>query len=89
MLRFDIPAVCSNAYRIQAAVSMTPQQIQQHLALPQVPTHISDVTVPAGTPMQMGRVAPQPDFAGAPGGGIQYQLKANIPADNFGTQRPM
>lgn len=30
---------------------MTPQQIQQHLALPSVPTLIVDVTIPAGTKM--------------------------------------
>ncbi|MBB3214887.1 hypothetical protein FHW67_004211 [Herbaspirillum sp. Sphag1AN] len=68
---------------------MTPEQIQQYLALPKVPTQIADVTVPAGTNMQVGRVAAQPDFGAASKGGTQYQLLNPIPSSSFGTPRPI
>lgn len=88
-VRVSTPKFPTGRFLVRAdeIAGMTPQQIQQYLALPRVPTHISEVKVPAGTPMQMGRVAPQPDYAGAPGGGIQYQLRSVIDKDNFGTQR--
>jgi hypothetical protein len=68
---------------------MTPQQIQVHLALPDVPTHILNVTVPAGTRMQVGFVAPQPNFGVETRGGIQYQILDQIPSQNFGPMRPI
>lgn len=68
---------------------MTPQQIQQHLGLPTVPTHISDVKVPAGTKMQVGTVAPQPDFGAPNKGGTQYQLLDKIPLESFYNTRPL
>lgn len=48
---------------------MPPVQIQQHLALPTVPTYIVDVTIPSGTRMQTGKVAPQPNFGALNKGG--------------------
>lgn len=60
---------------------MTPLQIQQHLALPKIPTQIADVTVPAGTNMQVGRVAAQPAFGAYNKGGVQYQLLDQIPGN--------
>ena len=68
---------------------MTPQQIQQHLALPTIPTFISDVKVPAGTRLQVGRVAPQPNFGAPNKGGTQYQLIDKIPLENFHNTRPL
>lgn len=68
---------------------MTPLEIQQHLALPKVPTQIADVTVPAGTHMQVGRVAAQPAFGANNKGGVQYQLLDQIPSSNFGVPRPL
>ena len=68
---------------------MNPGEIQQYLALPNVPTQISDVTVPAGTNMQVGTVAAQPSF-GAPNiGGNQYQLLQQIPNSSFSIPRPL
>lgn len=67
---------------------MTPEEIQQHLALPYVPDQISDVTVPAGTRIQVGVVNPQPTY-GASGLGIQVELVDEIPLANFGTPRPI
>jgi len=68
---------------------MTAQQILQHLALPSIPTHISDVKVPAGTKMQVGTVAPQPLFGAPNKGGTQYQLLQQIPLNNFYNTRPL
>jgi filamentous hemagglutinin len=68
---------------------MTPVQIQQHLALPKVPTQIANVAVPAGTRMQVGRVAAQPLFGASSKGGVQYQLLDQIPAAKFGTPKPI
>jgi hypothetical protein len=75
--------------RADEVAGMTPQQIQQHLALPKVPTQISDVVVPAGTKMQVGQVAAQPTFGVASKGGTQYQLLNPIPSSSFGTPRPI
>jgi RsiW-degrading membrane proteinase PrsW (M82 family) len=68
---------------------MSPEQIQQNLALPKVPTQISNVNVPAGTNMQLGYAARQPVFSGAPGGAPQYQLLDQLPSSNFETPRPL
>lgn len=68
---------------------MTPVQIQQHLALPTVPTHIVDVTIPPGTRMQTGKVAPQPNFGALKKGGTQYELLDRIPSSNFKNMRPL
>jgi len=70
--------------RADEIAGMTPAQIQKHLALPQVPTHIRPVTVPSGTKMQVGRVGAQPDFNVPANGGIQYQLLEQIPDNAFG-----
>jgi len=75
--------------RADEIAGMTPEQIQQYLALPKVPTQIADVTVPAGTNMQVGRVAAQPAFGVASKGGTQYQLLSPIPSSSFGTPRPI
>ena len=75
--------------RADEIAGMTPKQIQQHLALPKVPTQISDVVVPTGTEMQVGRVAAQPSFGVTNKGGTQYQLLNPIPSSSFGTPRPI
>lgn len=66
---------------------MTPQQIQQHLALPSVPTLIVDVTIPARTKMQTGKVALQPNFGSPNKRKTQYQLIDKIPLENFHNTR--
>lgn len=73
--------------RADEIAGMTPQQIQQYLALPKIPTQIADVIVPAGTNMQVGRVAAQPAFGVANKGGVQYELLQKISSNNFGTPR--
>jgi hypothetical protein len=75
--------------RAKEIAGMTPEQIQQHLALPFKPTFISDVAVPAGTRMQMGWVGSQPAFGAPNPHGIQYQLIDSIPASSFSNMRPL
>jgi filamentous hemagglutinin len=81
-----VGAFLANASDIEG---MTPEEIQQYLALPKVPTQIADVTVPAGTNMQVGTVAAQPSFGAPNVGGTQYQLLQQIPNSSFGTPRPL
>lgn len=50
---------------------LSPQQIANKFALPEVPTGITSITPPAGTRIRTGEV--NPNFGGA-GGGIQFQL---------------
>lgn len=59
--------------RADEIAGMNAKQIQEHLALKHTPTHISDVTVPAGVEMRVGIAAEQEGF-GVSGGGIQYEL---------------
>lgn len=75
--------------RAKEIAGMTPQQIQQHLALPKVPTHVSDVFVGSGVRMQMGRIAAQPSFGVTSTRGIQYQLIDQIPSSAFQNMRPL
>ena len=75
--------------RAKEIAGMSPADLQKHLGLPKVPTHISDVTVPAGTTMQIGRVAAQPEFGVFVDGGIQYELLQQIPGSAFTNMRPL
>jgi RHS repeat-associated protein len=68
---------------------MSPEQIQQHLALKQVPTHIQPVSVPKGIKMQTGRVGAQPGFGVPNNGGVQYQVLERLPRDAFGESVPL
>ena len=64
----------------EAIEGLTPQQIQSKYALPEVPTHMSDVYVPAGTRIRTGIV--NPVFDGV-GNAIQYQLLDRLPTSAF------
>jgi hypothetical protein len=75
--------------RAEEIAGMTPAEIQKHLALPKVPTHILDVTVPPKTRMQTGFVGPQPKFGVPDRGGIQYQVLDDLPPSAFGPMRPL
>lgn len=54
---------------------LAPEQIRDRFSLESVPTHIVDVTVPAGTKVRVGRVGAQ-DKLKSKGGGTQYELFA-------------
>ena len=66
---------------------LTPQQIKDKFALPEIPTLISDVHAPAGTRIRLGTVAPQPGWGS--GGAIQYELLQRLPASSFKNTRPL
>lgn len=63
---------------------LTPEQIADKYALPQVPKFMCDVTVPAGTKIRIGECNP---LFGYKGGGIQYQLMQRISVDNYDNVR--
>lgn len=74
---------------------LSPLQIQQKFALPNIPTHVIDVTVPKDFNLGVGIAAPN-SFARAGGGGVQFQALSdyrNIPGNpsplQFGIRRPL
>ena len=77
--------------RESAIRGLTPQQIRAKFALPDLPSHISNVRVPAGTPMARGNVqyhqwvSEMP--AHAPSGAVQYNLGHQIDPSNFTNMR--
>jgi filamentous hemagglutinin len=50
---------------------LTPKQIQEKFALPELPTYISEVHLPKGSYLQIGTTASQVGWGS--GGAIQYQ----------------
>ncbi len=55
---------------------MSPSQMKDRFALPELPTKISDVTVPAGTKMRTGEAGAVDGWGS--GGGTQYQAADRI-----------
>jgi hypothetical protein len=66
-----------------------PAAIQNYLGLKDTPAYISNVTVPAGTRMQVGIIGPQPNFGLYTNSGMQYQLLEQIPRSSFYNTRPL
>jgi len=64
---------------------LSPTQIKDKFALPEMPTHISDVHVPAGTKIRTGTVGAQEGWG--TGGGIQYELLERLPESAFRNTR--
>ena len=62
---------------------LTPKQIQQKYALPNLPTHISDVNIPKGTGIRSGKVGAN---YGSNGGNTQYELLERL-EDAFSNTR--
>jgi RHS repeat-associated protein len=66
-----------------AICGMTPEQIKAKYSLPNTPTHVSTVVVPAGTRMRSGKVNPLAEFGGIDVNAKQFQLLQRIPDENF------
>ncbi len=66
--------------RLEDIVGLSPSQIKVKFSLPNMPTHVSEVLVPAGTGFRQGVVNPL--FGGA-GGAIQYELLGRLPESLF------
>lgn len=75
--------------RAEEIRGLSPQQIQQRLALPEVPTHIQVVTVPRGTTMQVGRAGAQPQWGIPNKGAFQYRVEGILPEFSFGLSVPI
>ncbi|MCT6869897.1 MAG: hypothetical protein M3Z80_08125 [Apibacter sp.] len=68
-----------------AVRGLSPDEIQAKYSLPEIPTHITKVTVPTGTRMRSGRV--NPIFGGADVNAKQFQLLERIPIENYGESK--
>jgi len=73
--------------RQQEIEGLTPLQIQDKFALPELPNFVSDVHVPPGTNIRVGTVGAQPDWGS--GGAIQYELLQRLPSSAFQNMRPL
>jgi len=67
---------------------LSPQQIQQELALPEVPTQMGEVVVPSGTLMRAGPVGAN-SFGPGNLNITQYQLMEPIPNSSFADPIPI
>ena len=73
--------------RADEVEGLSAAQIRNKFALPDVPTHISDVHVPAGTKIRAGKVAPQEGWG--IGGAYQYELLQRLRESAFRNTRPL
>ncbi|MCF6285262.1 MAG: RHS repeat-associated core domain-containing protein [Candidatus Hydrogenedentes bacterium] len=62
----------------EAVAGLTPAQLKAKYSLPDLPTHLSDVHVPAGTRVRTGKINPLPQYGGI-GTATQYQLLDDLP----------
>ncbi len=74
--------------RQEAIAGLDASQIQRKYSLPNKPQYISDVNVPANTPVRTGKVEPNFELQGGGGrGATQYELLERIDQDNFQNKR--
>jgi len=66
---------------------LTARQIQDKFALPELPSFVSEVHVPAGTSVRVGTVGSQEGWGS--GGGMQYELLQRLPESAFKNRRPL
>lgn len=66
-----------------------PEALRVHLGLPDVPIDITQVNVPSGTTMLVGRIGSQPTFGLMEKSGFQYQLISDIPKSSFINTKPI
>ena len=59
------------------------------LGLPDVPVYITEVNVPSGTELYVGRIGSQPEFGLMGKSGFQYQTIGRIPENSFVNTRPI
>ena len=66
---------------------LTPDEIKDLFDLPNIPTHVIDVSPPEGTTIRTG-IVNEGNFGGR-GGAIQFELLERIPGDSFSNPRPL
>ncbi|HMO67341.1 MAG TPA: hypothetical protein PKE25_01530 [Novosphingobium sp.] len=71
--------------RAEDIKGLSPQQIKDKFALPELPTHVSDVSVPAGTRIRVGEAGALPGWGN--GGGLQVEVMERTSV--FSNQRPL
>lgn len=71
--------------RAEDVKGLTAQQIKDKFAIPELPKYISDVDVPAGTRLRVGKVR-EHDVWGE-GGATQFELKDRLSNENFKNTR--
>lgn len=64
----------------EAIEGLTPEQIKSKYALPELPTHVSEVYVPAGTRIRSGTAN---SVFGGTGNATQYELLQRLPTSAF------
>jgi hypothetical protein len=60
-----------------------PEALRIHLGLPYTPIYITEVNVPAGTELLVGRIGAQPSFGLIGKSGFQYQTVGYLPKSSF------
>jgi hypothetical protein len=60
-----------------------PEALRKYLGLPDVPIYITDVNIPVGTEIYVGRIGPQPAFGLRENSGFQYQTLVRLPKKYF------
>jgi hypothetical protein len=70
----------------EAIEGLSPAEIKSKYALPELPTKISEVHVPAGTNVRTGTVNP---VFGGKGNATQYELLERLPASAFKNTTPL
>jgi hypothetical protein len=70
----------------EAIRGLSREEIARKYSLPELPTHISDVTAPSNTRIRKGRV--NSNFGGNQGA-IQYQWLGRVPSNVISNTRPL
>jgi hypothetical protein len=73
--------------RAREIEGLTPLEIQDKFALPELPRFVSEVDVPAGTSLRVSRAAPIEGWGS--GGGTQYELLQRIPESSYKNTMPL
>ena len=66
---------------------LTPAQIRDKFALPDTPSFVSDVYVPSGTKIRVGKTAAEEAWGS--GGAYQYELLQRLPESAFRNTRQL
>lgn len=72
--------------RAEDIQGLTPEQIRSKFALPELPSFVSEVHVPAGTAVRTGVVNP---IFGGTGNATQFELLTRLPSSAFQNMRPL
>ena len=66
-----------------------PEALRIHLGLSDVPIYLTEVNVPVGTELYVGRISAQEKFGLIEESGFQYQTLDYLPKSSFVNSRPI